>query len=90
MMLDQILPPPALVPAILIELRGGRWCATAVIAADGDPVGVDGPSTSHGGSPAGALDKLLGRHFGRDIADDLPATLIAIDRTQVLDAGGRS
>lgn len=90
MMLDQLLPPSTLVPAILIENHDGLWRATAVIAPDAEPIGIIGPSTSQGASPAAALDVLLGRHFGRDIAVDLPASLIAIDRTQVLDAGGRS
>lgn len=79
---DAIQPPPGpLVPSILIELHQGRWRATAVIASDAEPIGIDGPSTETARSPAAALDQLLGRHFALDVGDELPASLIAIDRT---------
>lgn len=79
---DEVQPPrAALMPAILIELHKGRWRATAVIAEDAEPIGVVGPSTATARSPAAALDELLGRHFGLNVGDDLPASLIAIDRT---------
>lgn len=78
---ESIQTPPGLTPAILIEMRDGRWRATAVIADDGEPIMVDGPSTTIGASPSAALDRMLGRHFGRAIGRDLPATAIAIDRT---------
>jgi hypothetical protein len=82
---DAIQPPPALVPAILIELGpDGRWHATAVIANDGEPIGLDGPSTTPGASPSAALDRMLGRHFGRAIGRDLPATAVAIDREAII------
>lgn len=79
---DEIQPPrAALVPAILIELHKGRWRATAIIAEDAEPIGIVGPSTATARSPAAALDELLGRNFGLAIGDELPASLIAIDRT---------
>lgn len=79
---EKVQPPrAALVPAILIELHEGRWRATAVIAEDAKPIGVVGPSTATARSPVAALDQLLGRHFALDVDDELPASLIAIDRT---------
>ena len=82
---DAIQPSrEALVPAILIELHEGRWCATAVIAEDAEPIGVVGPSTAAARSPAAALDELLGRHFALDVGNELPASLIAIDRTPLI------
>ena len=82
-------PPPALTPAILIELRDGRWHATAVIANDAEPIGIVGPSTASGASPGAAVDEMLGRHFGRPIGDDLPASPIAIDREAMMPASER-
>lgn len=81
MMLDQLLPPPTLVPAILIENHDGLWRATAVIAPDAEPIGIIGPSTSQGASPAAALDVLLGRAFGSAVYAPLNPSFIAIDRT---------
>jgi hypothetical protein len=79
---DEVQPlGAALVPAILIELHEGRWRATAVIAEDAEPIGIIGPSTATARSPAAALDQLLGRHFALGVGDELPASLIAIDRT---------
>lgn len=81
---DAIQPPRAgLVPAILIELHEGRWRATAVIAEDAEPIGIVGPSSATAQSPAAALDELLGRHFGLDVGDELPASLIPINRAAV-------
>lgn len=74
-------------PAILIEWSAlaGRWFATAVVTADLAPIGAEGRSSSRGSSPAAALDKLLGRRFGIMADQDLPASVIAIDRTFVVE-----
>ncbi|MBB4619123.1 hypothetical protein [Sphingomonas abaci] len=87
---DTIQPPrAALVPSILIELHEGRWRATAVIAEDAEPIGVVGPSSATARSPAAALDELLGRHFALDVGDELPASLIAINRAVFAAFDGR-
>jgi hypothetical protein len=81
---DEIQPPrAALVPSILIELHEGRWRATAVIAEDAEPIGIVGPSTATARSPAAALDELLGRHYALDVGEDLPASMIAINRAAI-------
>jgi hypothetical protein len=78
---DAIQPArAALVPAILIELHEGRWRATAVIASDAEPIGIDGPSSETARSPAAALDQLLGRHFALDVGEEMEASIIMLDR----------
>ena len=67
-------------PAILIAWSADdNYCrATAIVAADLEPIGVWGPSTSLGVTPARALDALLGRRFGILVDQDCPATLVTI------------
>ena len=69
-------------PAALVEYCPARhaWIATAVIAIDGEPLGVEGASTSEGASPAMALDNLLGRMFSALTPSCCPASMVSIDR----------
>ena len=53
-------------PAILIAWspQHQAWRATAIVAGEGDPARVEGPSTSTGRHPADALQALLDARFG--------------------------
>lgn len=71
----------AIPPAILIAWSAERkaWRATAIVDSAGEPIVIEGPSTSSGRTASEALQVLLDRRFGILVDQDCPATLASIE-----------